>query len=156
LSDIEDLLGSDFNDNLTGDAFDNTLNGGLGNDTLVGASGNDVLIGGAGKDTMTGGQGNDSFVFNATGDSVVGVNADVITDFEQGIDKINLAAIDADVFSNGNQAFVLISANAAFSSAGQIKLDAGNLYGEVTGDGIADFQVALTGVAGLTVVDFVL
>ncbi len=156
LSGIENLLGSNLNDVLTGDAFANTLNGGLGNDTLNGASGNDVLIGGAGIDTMKGGAGNDGFVFNAIGDSGLGTNKDVITDFVHGTDKINLAAIDANVFVDGNQAFTLISSTAAFSAAGQIKFNAGILSGDVIGDGTADFQIALTGVTTLTAIDFVL
>ena len=156
LSGIENLLGSKFNDVLTGDGLANNLNGGLGNDTLNGASGNDVLIGGAGKDTMTGGAGSDSFVFNAIGDSELGANKDVITDFVHGTDKISLAAMDAKVLVDGNQAFTLISSTAAFSAAGQIKFNAGILSGDVTGDSTADFQIALTGVTTLTASDFVL
>jgi Ca2+-binding RTX toxin-like protein len=47
---IEDLVGSDYNDNLTGSGSANRIDGGAGNDTLNGGLGNDVLIGGAGGD----------------------------------------------------------------------------------------------------------
>jgi Ca2+-binding RTX toxin-like protein len=156
LSGIENLLGSKFNDVFTGDGLANTLTGGLGNDTLLGGSGNDSLIGGAGKDSMTGGLGNDGFVFNVFGDTKAGINKDVIIDFVHGTDKINLAGIDADISVDGNQTFSLISSTTAFTAAGQIRFNAGILSGDVTDDGIADFQIALTGVTVLTASDFVL
>ena len=52
LSQIENLVGSNFNDTLTGDAGNNTIDGGAGNDVIVGSQGSDVLIGGAGNDTV--------------------------------------------------------------------------------------------------------
>ena len=48
LFEIENLIGSNFNDSLTGDGLANVLNGGNGNDILRGGGGADVLIGGAG------------------------------------------------------------------------------------------------------------
>ena len=48
---IQNLVGSAFNDRLTGDAQDNVLAGGDGNDTLSGGAGGDRLIGGAGNDS---------------------------------------------------------------------------------------------------------
>ena len=50
LSNIEGLIGSNFNDRLTGSAFGNRLEGGGGNDTLIGGGGGDQLFGGAGTD----------------------------------------------------------------------------------------------------------
>ena len=64
--------------------------------------------------------------------------------------------MDANAFVNGNQAFTLISNAAPFTAAGQIKFNAGILSGDVTGEGTADFQIALTGVTTLTAIDFVL
>ena len=49
---IEDVVGSDFNDTLIGDANNNFLSGGRGNDTLVGRGGADSLFGGAGNDLL--------------------------------------------------------------------------------------------------------
>ena len=57
---IENLVGSAFNDSLTGDAGANTLFGGAGNDILNGDDGNDILIGGTGADTLIGGNGIDT------------------------------------------------------------------------------------------------
>jgi Ca2+-binding RTX toxin-like protein len=50
---IENLLGSDLDDNLIGDANANLLSGGDGNDTLEGLGGADTLNGGDGTDTAS-------------------------------------------------------------------------------------------------------
>src|SRR4030095_2158501 len=42
LSNIDNLIGSDFNDTLTGDGFDNIFTGGKGADTIDGGLGNDT------------------------------------------------------------------------------------------------------------------
>jgi Ca2+-binding RTX toxin-like protein len=84
--DIENVMGSSFADTIIGDSFHNTLNGGAGNDHLQGGAGGDTLIGGVGADTLTGGEGQDIFVFTP------GSGVDFITDFEQGLDKIDLTA----------------------------------------------------------------
>jgi Ca2+-binding RTX toxin-like protein len=156
LIDIENLLGSQYNDTLTGNAVANILNGGAGNDVLSGGAGNDTLMGGAGKDALTGGAGADIFSFSATTESATGVNHDVITDFVRGTDKIDLSTIDANVFVTGNQAFTLISSGAAFTTAGQIKFVGGVLQGNITNDQTADFEIALTGVTALSAADFIL
>lgn len=156
LTDIENLLGSKYSDTLIGSAVANILNGGAGNDVLNGGAGNDTIIGGAGKDALSGGSGADIFSFSATTDSAKGTNRDVIVDFVRGTDKIDLLAIDANVFTAGNQAFKLISSTAAFSAAGQVKFSGGVLYGEVTGDQTADFEIALTGITALSSADFIL
>lgn len=67
-----------------GAAGADTLNGGFGDDTLDGGAGDDLLIGGKGHDHQTGGSGADIFLFHGR-DGV-----DVITDFEIGVDQIEL------------------------------------------------------------------
>jgi Ca2+-binding RTX toxin-like protein len=79
LTDIENLTGGSGSDTLTGDAASNVLNGGAGNDVLTGGLGDDTLIGGADADV---------FVF---GDDD---GADLVTDFEDGSDTIDLSAVD--------------------------------------------------------------
>ena len=84
-SNMEGVIGSDFNDLLTGNASDNEIRGGLGNDTINGGLGNDTLIGNA---------GNDVFVFNTALNAAT--NVDQLMDFNAGgsgagaVDKINL------------------------------------------------------------------
>ena len=106
------LMGEGGNDQITGGLGNDILDGGFGfdflngkegNDTLIGFNGEDLLIGGAGddiidggrhadrivggigSDTLTGGEDADTFVF----DNYDGV--DTITDFESGVDVIELA-----------------------------------------------------------------
>lgn len=60
-------------------------------DTIVGSTAGDVLQGAGGADTLTGGAGADRFVYKAA-DSIAGA-PDTITDFQHGIDQIDLGAI---------------------------------------------------------------
>lgn len=53
LSEIENVVGTAFNDTLTGDGNANTLNGNGGQDTLNGGAGRDRLIAGAGVQTTS-------------------------------------------------------------------------------------------------------
>jgi Ca2+-binding RTX toxin-like protein len=53
ISNVENILGSNFSDTLTGDANPNTIQGGAGDDTIEGKAGADRLDGGAGIDTLS-------------------------------------------------------------------------------------------------------
>jgi len=57
---IENLFGSEGDDDLRGDSEENILEGNGGDDILLGRGDNDLLIGGEGKDTLIGGGGADS------------------------------------------------------------------------------------------------
>ena len=57
LLNIENLIGSDYDDRLFGDAAANELSGGAGADKLVGHGGNDAIEGGPGSDTLDGDDG---------------------------------------------------------------------------------------------------
>ena len=61
LSNIENVVGSNFADTLKGDGNANRLEGGGGDDLLKGYNGNDILSGGAGDDTLDGESGSDRF-----------------------------------------------------------------------------------------------
>ena len=71
---------------LTGGGGEDLLMGGAGADTLTAGAGADILADGAGSDRMTGGSGGDIFVMAADG------AMDTITDFEAGVDRIDLSA----------------------------------------------------------------
>jgi Ca2+-binding RTX toxin-like protein len=58
-----------------------------GDDTLMGGGGSDRLQGGSGSDMLLGGSGRDSFVFAEFG----AANADRISDFSSGSDKLRLS-----------------------------------------------------------------
>ncbi|MFK3795394.1 retention module-containing protein [Pseudomonas sp. NPDC088444] len=88
LVNIQNLIGSNYNDHLTGDQGNNVLNGGLGNDVLNGGAGDDILIGGPGNNILTGGEGHDTFLYQAGN-----TGHDTITDFSFGIDKLDLSQL---------------------------------------------------------------
>jgi Ca2+-binding RTX toxin-like protein/beta-glucanase (GH16 family) len=162
LKSISNLIGSSFGDVLTGNGSNNLLDGRGGADTIIAGSGADTLIGGAGADLLTGGGSADTFVFRSVSDSAPG-GEDTITDFSHGQhDLIDLSAIDADVGTPGDQSFTYIGANAFSHHAGelQVTLDLGtgvaNVYGDVDGDGVADFHLVLTNVTKIVATDFVL
>ena len=59
LAEIENILGSAFDDELTGDVEKNRIEGGDGEDEIDGDAGDDTLLGGADDDTIAGGDGRD-------------------------------------------------------------------------------------------------
>jgi Ca2+-binding RTX toxin-like protein len=88
------LLGSK-NINLTASNDGASLYGNAGNNKLTGGTGVDHLDGGRGNDILTGGAHEDHFVFKA------GSGKDVIIDFTDGDDSINLQAYKGiDSFSD--------------------------------------------------------
>src|SRR5262245_47058489 len=80
-----DKVGTSGDDRLFGGDFDDTLSGGDGNDVLGGKGGNNVLTGGAGSD---------AFVY-ALSDQY----NDVVADFRQGEDVIDLGAANISDFA---------------------------------------------------------
>ena len=158
---IENVVGSAFNDVLSGgDKKTNLLDGAAGDDILNGGKGRDVLIGGEGADKLFGGAGADSFVFKAVSESSL-AHSDTIMDFnaKEG-DSVDLSAIDANTTLGGDQAFNDIGTAGFTRHAGELRhtVDASgsHVYGDVNGDGVADFHIAFAGVASLSVTDFIL
>ncbi len=143
---IEEVYGSNFNDNIVGDGADNRLFGAGGGDTLNGGGGNDDIVGGAGTDVLTGGPGNDSFHFEALSDSTV-AGPDLITDFSPG-DRIYLSLIDADTVTPGDQAFH-VGSTPGHTSDIVVSFDAGSntttLYLYVDADSTPDARITLMG-----------
>lgn len=150
-------------DHLNGTTANNVIDGKGGNDVINAAAGNDTIFGGAGYDTLTGGAGNDIFAFRSAAEIGTGpINQDVITDFVQGQDKIDLSAIDANANLTGNQDFTFVAANdGSFTeTAGEIawRTDgAGHtiVQGDVNGDGKHDFELVLNGAVSLKASDFI-
>ncbi|NML18906.1 M10 family metallopeptidase C-terminal domain-containing protein [Azohydromonas caseinilytica] len=154
----DQLRGEGGNDSVYGGTGSDALYGGAGADLLQGDEGSDVLTGGAGKDMLTGGEGSDRFVFQYTSDSgPSAATRDVITDFVQGEDRIDLSALDANTATYAREAFsVVIDAAAAFTAAGQLRLGDGVLWGNTDADADAEFAIELVGVTRLDLSDFVL
>ena len=157
---FENLRGSKYGDRLSGDAAGNVLEGNQGFDQLFGRGGNDVLVGGAGSDWLWGHQGADRFDFNAADESTREAR-DVIRDFHHAEgDLIDLSDIDASTLLGADQAFTFIAASAFTGVAGELRYETtgGNatLFGDVDGDRLSDFAVALDAVTVLVVGDFIL
>jgi hypothetical protein len=170
--------GGSGDDNVLGGSGNDFIDGGLGKDRIDGGEGSDGLLGGDGADYLTGGNGNDfflggrgtdgyvggagadTFIFEFAADSTVGA-ADFIKDFSSAEgDRIELSAIDA-ITGGADNAFTLVS---AFTKvAGQLLVkyyntttQGANVYGDVNGDGLADFQISVQNVTSLSASDFVL
>ncbi|MGK9169198.1 M10 family metallopeptidase C-terminal domain-containing protein [Inquilinus limosus] len=148
-------------ENLSGGLGNDGLEGNAGNNVLQGWGGNDALVGGAGKDTLTGGTGADRFYFMAVTDSVVGANADRITDFNRAEgDRIDLHLMDANTTVAGDQAFTFIGTGLYTGVAGQLRYaivdGVTTIAGDINGDKVSDFHIQLTGTISLMVSDIVL
>ncbi|MCA8869308.1 MAG: calcium-binding protein [Rhodobacteraceae bacterium] len=174
---FENVVGSRFSDTLTGNDVDNRLTGANGADVLNGANGADVLRGGNGADVLRGGNGadildggrgrdrmfagndadQDIFRFNNVNETALGKNRDKLVGFDSGEDLIDLAGIDANTTTGGNQTFAFSNTTAAAHSV-WYKAVGPNIVvkADIDGDGVADFVVAVMQVASLTAGDFIL
>ncbi|MDR5617492.1 M10 family metallopeptidase C-terminal domain-containing protein [Arsenophonus sp.] len=91
----DDILGAEGDDIIEGGNGPDSLYGGSGNDKIDGGDGDDRIIGGPGADKLTGGIGKDLFSYNSVNDSTA-ESPDRITDFQSGIDIINLYGVITD------------------------------------------------------------
>lgn len=147
---FENIIGGNGGDSLIGSNAANKLTGGTGGDVFDGLGGRDILTGAAGAD---------SFRFLALSDSgTTAATRDLITDFTQGQDQIDIEAIDAKTGVTGIQAFTLIGVQNFHGVKGELRESFGNsstiVSGDVNGDGHADFSIALKGHFLLSTDDF--
>ncbi|MGV3549916.1 hypothetical protein [Rhizobium sp.] len=142
------------NDKVTfskGSNVDGTVMLGAGNDTFKGWNGDELINGGLGKDKLTGGKGADTFIFNTVEDSgKTKGTADTITDFrfKEG-DILDLSGIDARSADEADQKFKFIGNKDFNDKAGELRYEIKGkdtyVYGDVDGDGKADFAIHLDG-----------
>ncbi|MEL6364421.1 MAG: calcium-binding protein [Pseudomonadota bacterium] len=169
LHQVENIVGTDFYDELFGNDGANTLDGGGNVDSLRGFGGNDVLQGGGGGDALIGDAGEDRIIGGAGSDRMYGDeetggadyadififddgdigkfvgSGDRIVDFDA-LDIIDLSRIDADVTQAGDQAFTLLAQGVGFSgTAGEARINFldGNrvLVFDTNGDGAEDGRI---------------
>lgn len=152
------LAGEEGADSLNGGSGDDRLTGGDGADRLVGGDGNDILQGDFDTDVQTGGAGSDQFVFRQNSDLqvVAGTPFERITDFQHGIDIIDLSGIDANGRLAGDQDFVFV---AVASGSGQLSVrqSGGNTFVDmVIRKGVEILTIQLDGLVTVDANDFVL
>jgi serralysin len=154
------LYGYNGNDRISGGNGSDKLYGANGNDTLKGDAGNDRLEGGAGADKLYGGAGADTFVFRSKADSTTSA-PDTIFDFSRTQkDKIDLSAFDANTTKAGLQDFAFIGTQKFHKTAGELRYEKSGgdtfVYGDLNGDGRADFKIVLDTSVSLLKGDFIL
>lgn len=154
------IMGGD--DVVNGSDTNNHLEGYAGKDKLSAGGGNDMLWGGLGKDMLTGGAGSDLFDFNAAQESTSkAAGRDVILDFSRkDKDRIDVNDIDAHEGKKGDQDFRFIGDDAFHRKAGELRFDHKGdstfVYGDMDGNGKADFAIELDGTFNLRAADFIL
>jgi Ca2+-binding RTX toxin-like protein len=144
ISNIENLIGTAFNDTLAGDANNNTIEAGAGNDAIYGNGGTDLLYGEAGNDdfwisgtetyndTYDGGADFDELQFTAD------------TNFNSTVTILNMERMDM----NGFDAYVDI--NDTFDFSGMVVSARGDIIGDagtetITGSDSGDWIYGLAG-----------
>lgn len=158
------LSGEGDNDKLRGRWGDDVLHGGDGDDELLGnadddelfgGAGNDLMIGGIGSDTIDGGTGND-IVHYRTADEPDG---DVVLGYDDGV-VFRLRRFDANESTASNDSFDFLGDDDFSGDGGELRYEIVGrdtvVYGDVSGDGEADFSFTVVGVQGLTESDFIL
>ena len=119
-------LGGGGNDKLFGGDQNDTLYGDGGADRLFGGNGNDTLSGGKGRDLLWGGPDRDYFDF--TTDDIGWT--DVIKDFEDSIDRIDLNALGVnwedigfDDVNGGTDTLISVAGGLKILVAGMVEAD---------------------------------
>jgi Ca2+-binding RTX toxin-like protein len=158
MSGDDTITGSRAGDVLDGRGGNDTLIGNTGNDHLSGGLGNDSLTGGLGQDRLKGGDGADNFNFSS-----ILHGGDIITDFQAGMDHIDL---DAAAFGFSGP---LVDGTDFISAAGPVTptgtgptllydSNSGVLSYDADGNGagVAQVLATFTNHAALGVADFLL
>lgn len=157
---IENVEGSGYSDDITGDAGTNKLFGVDGGDVLDGGAGDDTLVGGAGADVLRGGDGTDTASYETSAGGVVatlgtsaGSEGDAKGDSFNSIENLtgSEAADELTGDSSSNRLNGLGGNDVFGSSGGADTLDGGEGFDIVdyAGSGAVTVNLALgTGIGG--------
>ena len=117
ITDIEGIIGTEFNDLLTGSGEVDRFDGDAGNDRIKGVNGDDILNGGEGRDFIKGGKGNDIISGGEGDDRLFGEGGADVFVFEGNGGRDRIAAfnvnrdtlqIDDDIIGNASDAADLV------------------------------------------------
>ena len=154
---IENVVGSEADDDIRGDGLANGLWGGKGTDWLEGRGGDDLLAGGEGSDLLAGGAGHDRFQFGAGATG----SGDFILDFVRGEDLLAIERAGFGLAADYALSLVVGAAPQANAAKPQFLFETGTgrLWFDADGSGSewdATWVATLDGVTTLTAADFVL
>jgi serralysin len=136
--------------------------GNAGRNTITGNNGDNHIQGNGGRDFLAGGDGADTFVFLLASDSgKAAAKRDIITDFDRREgDLVDLSAIDANRNRADDQAFSFIGRQDFHGKAGELRFERTGgdtvVYGDLNGDGRADFSLAIDEAIAFKAADFIL
>lgn len=128
---VENLEGSNHDDNLRGDAANNVVTGRTGDDVLYGRNGNDTLNGNSGDDTLFGGSSEDVLYGGSNNDMLLGGSGGDVLNGGFGTDRASYADATASVFADLQDA----TSNTGFA-AGDTYVDIENLEGSNHADNL--------------------
>ena len=156
LFNLENVIGSEFNDRITGNSGNNSLTGRDGDDVISGGAGDDFITGSNGADILTGGEGSDRFFYLNPSEG-----GDTITDFAEGTDKIVLVSVGFNGLTAGElpESRFALGSSATTAEQRLVFDDAsGELFYDVDGSGgtAAELVATLTGVTSLSAEDITL
>ncbi len=155
---IENATGGTGLDTIRGNWMANTLIGNAGNDWINGFGGADNIKGGKGADTLIGGGGADTFIYTAANDSIG--QFDLIKDFVQGLDNIDVATIHANGDAIGNAAFVFRGSSKFTGAGAEVRFvknasnNVTNVLFDIDGNQAPDMTIRLTGLITMEASDF--
>jgi Ca2+-binding RTX toxin-like protein len=101
LRNIEQVIGSQYDDSMVGDINNNSLFGGLGNDAISGLSGNDNLTGQEGNDSLDGGEGDDFLIGGAGNDTIIGGGGKDTASFTGAASGVSLSLVNGSGVATG-------------------------------------------------------
>jgi Ca2+-binding RTX toxin-like protein len=135
LYNIENVVGSAYNDTLIGDANANMLSGGAGQNSLFGGGGNDTLIAGDYGDVLVSGTGNSVLNGGAGNDSITAGPGDNELLGNAGNDTLVSSTGASDLYGgDGNDLLIGGGADTLYGGAGDDTLEAGSTGAFLSGD----------------------
>lgn len=142
---IENVEGTNLGDVLTGTEGANLLSGWEGSDILRGGWGADTLFGGSQRDLLYLGDdiSSDVIRYNDIAESGLGSMRDMVYNFDELLDVIDLRTIDSNISAAGNQRFGFSSSATAYSVWTVTRGGGTLVLGDVNGDAVADFSIML-------------